>query len=479
MMTDDLPMPPSTQPRSLNPRGRIGDSGESESSPTVRERRRSSLLLAVPKLRSSESDLVSSDNAVGTSSELMSPSPPKRSAKPTRSPCVSSLPDINECSPRGVHRRARQTSTDRADSVAAEDETRSVSSRRSSSTSRSSVGRERSNSTARRSGGAGLVRELFRIQIQLQHIGHEETIAREDVVAAEALGFSQIFQLSTVTRLVMGEILQRALIVKEEVPVRALLHKQASTGLETLRKEQARAQEKEAAAAQQVCVGDNRLYDRMVRKRKELGLQDETSKAMVAESAKSAAVAQLGKTAATEDIAKLHQEIDELEQTAIPDLQSRLEGKPGALPNDKRLYKQWETDLKKKKERLAKLKEMVARHEEREEIERRRAERAVHMKGVDTDVLTGKKTVVSSKLEKDLERKRKQHEEEIEIALRRALQNEKKSAAVSVEKSPTTRQTAKLPAVSQSAELLPPSVPDKPLNSGRRRASSAAVVDKQ
>lgn len=343
-----------------------------------------------------------------------------------------------------------------------DDTTPARSSKATSSSRDRSTELRRSGSVGRRP-GAGIVRELFRIQSQLNNIGVDEQISREDVASQEAIGFAHIFRFSLLTRTVTSETQRRAAVVKEEDASWQLTKKLIGSSLKAIILDQQR--ERGSVGVSEVVTGDNRLYDRMLRKRQQLGLGGDPLKSIEGESSKLQKAAQLGKEATEHDVKKMKSEVEQL--------QSELEGCSevgGESPARARSRKSKDAERAKKQDRLNKLLELISLHEQREEGEQRRAERAVNLKGVDKDVLTGKKTVVASKMEKDLERQRKDFEEEVETALRRALQNERKEGASAAKTARGLNSTVtKLPSISRSVE--PPSVVEKPIK-GRARAAS-------
>jgi hypothetical protein len=309
------------------------------------------------------------------------------------------------------------------------------------------------------------VRELFRIQTQLSNIGIDEQIAREDVSSHEAISFARIFSESLLTRTISSEIQRRAILLREEDAAWLLTKKLVSTAIKSMLIDQMR--EKESVAVPEVMTGDNRLYDRMLRKRQQMGLQTDVAKTIEAEAQKLQKTAQLGKQASDQDVQNMRAEVLILNEEL-----AALNDESDASPTRGKGRKTRELDRKRKQERLDKLVEMLVAHEQREEAERKRVERTANLKGVDKDVLSGKKTVVASKMEKELERQRREHEDEIEIALRRALQNEKKESSGAKTARNLNSTVTKLPAISKSE---PPSVAERPIRARGRAGSSVSA----
>lgn len=331
--------------------------------------------------------------------------------------------------------------------------------------------RERSNSNKR----GGHVREMFLLQSHILNIGTDESIVRNDILSEEALEFFKMFHKSLVVRFVSSETPERLMTTRQEDTERSVIRKQFLTALEQLRVDNIR--EKESVAVIEIMPGENRLYDRMMRKRQQLGLDADPSKALGSELAKQQLVADLGKQVSEEDVAHAKKEIPFVENELM-ELEATLQNlraAKGRKDKDKELQKLM-NERTKKQEKLAKLREIVRHHEQYLSGEGHRVERAQGLKGIDKDVLTGKKTVGIAKMEKDLERKKKQHEEELEEMLRRALMNDKGELATG----PGGRVAgeSKLPAISRSAEpppSIPPSISENPLKgNGRRRANSNA-----
>lgn len=352
------------------------------------------------------------------------------------------VPPMSHESPKITSRPARGRSTSRASSV-------------------SSMGRERSSSVSRRSiGGAtgGMVRETFRLHLVMQGTANDEIVAREDVEVAEGIEFAEIFRSSLVARVVIAEVLQRQLLVREEDNCRAVVRRQALANSEALRLDEERCKAAKAAKSQEVVSGDNKLYDRIVRKRQRLGLEGESA-AATKSIAKMDSVAKAGKQANEANIKKMEDDRQRLED----DLRQLLK------VDAKKRTKKMEQDIELKKSRIQKLNGMLANHTDREIVEKHRAERAVHMKGVDKDVLTGKKSVVVSMAEKDIDEKRKQHEEELEIALRRALQTDKVTTNATGRVGIRDGTLLKLPSIAHSTDT---SVAERPLRPVARSPST-------
>ncbi|CUG87875.1 Hypothetical protein, putative [Bodo saltans] len=323
---------------------------------------------------------------------------------------------------------------------------------------------ERVRSGSRRQ-GAGIVRELFRIQTQLSNIGVDEQIGREDVASQEAISFARIFSFSLLTRTISSETQRRMMLTREEDAAWQLTKKLVTSAIKSMHIDQLR--EKESVAVTEVMTGDNRLYDRMLRKRQQMGLQTDVAKTIEAESQKLQKAALLGKQASEQDVQNMRTEVELLKEEL-----TALHYESDSSPTRGKGRKTKELDRKRKQERLEKLLEMIEAHEQREEVERKRVERTANLKGVDKDVLSGKKTVVASKMEKELERQRREHEDEIEIALRRALQNEKKEPSGAKTARNLNSTVTKLPSISKSE---PPSVAEKPIRTRARAGSSVSA----
>ena len=265
--------------------------------------------------------------------------------------------------------------------------------------------RSRSNSVR------GSIRLQFRAQLQLEALEQQEATQRGAVELQSAKEFTILYRYAMLPQLEIAEVPQRLALEKQEECERAVILRQRGymTNPDV---------DREVSVAGSLAPAENRLYDRMMRKRRELGLTVDPNTTAAIDSSKDAQMSQLAKQSAEQDLAATTRDLAHM-SVELADLEESIR-----TQKNKARKQTLEAERQQKIERINKLKELLEHRSACVDEERRRMSRVANL-NVDKDVLLGKKSTETAKRQAAEEKRREQLEKEVDEALRRALLTEK------------------------------------------------------
>lgn len=267
--------------------------------------------------------------------------------------------------------------------------------------------RRRSRSNSVRSS----VRLQFRAQLQLEALEQQESTARGALEVLSTKEFMVLFRYAMLPQLEIAEVPQRLALEKQEECERAVILRQRGYMINP-------DMDREVSVAGSMASPEHRLYDRMMRKRRELGLLVDPNATAAVDSSRDLQMQQIAKQSAEQDLAATERDLAHM-SVELADLEESIR-----TQKNKARRQTLEVERQQKLERMNKLKEILAHRSACVEEERRRMSRVASL-NVDKDVLLGKKSTETAKRQAAEDKRREQMEKEIDEALRRALLTEK------------------------------------------------------